>query len=337
MAPPNKAAGGGGTAGGGPPGQPAQLENTPDWNQARYNAMTKYIEVLGAEDPKAYAGLAPEKLGGLAKADRPFSSIRLSKPWALTLYPTPGFAKMEGMDLDTYVGFIVKASTTDPRPLKAAEERLAPLMQDASSATITTWHPHEDRELTLTMDLSRSQPELCYGLRNFPDGEIFTSPDANSPQGEVFIDLPVHFNGADIQGIYLKLEGGRIVDYEADLGHETLSAIIETDEGSHRLGELAFGMNPGMEHVLKHPLLVEKVGGTMHIAIGMSYEGCLVEDAHTDEGKQRLKEAVEAGVVNESAQHVDIVIDFREGGCGRRALLGDREVVVRDGIWVPAD
>ncbi len=315
-------------------GTPDQIGNTPAWNKDRYEVMNKYIEVLGAEDPTLYAGLNPEQAGLLAKADRPFSTLRLARTWVITLYPTPGMAKAEGMELDEYVDFIVRASTQDPQPLKEAEEALEPLFNQAKKATIITQHPHDGRELTLTMDLSKSQGVLCYGLRNFPDGEIFTSPDANSVQGQIFVDLPVSYGGVDMMGIYLEFEAGRIVKYDADQGRGQLEAIIETDEGSHRLGEFALGMNPGLEKVLKHPLFVEKVGGTLHIAIGMSYEDCYVDDPSTDEGKARLQALVEQGVCNQSAQHVDIVTDFRPGGCGRRVLLDDVEVVVKDGLWV---
>jgi leucyl aminopeptidase (aminopeptidase T) len=94
-------------------------------------------------------------------------------------------------------------------------------------------------------------------------------------------------------------------------------------------------MNPGLEHVLKHPLLVEKVGGTLHIAIGSSYEICYVEVPSSDEGKKRIAELEASGALNRSAQHVDIVADFRPGGCGRRVFLDEQEVVPRNGVWVP--
>ena len=93
--------------------------------------MTKYVEVLGAEDPSQYMGLEPDQVQALASADRPFSDIRLSKPWVITLYPTPGFAELEGMDLDEYTASSLRASTTDPRPLLAAEERLEPVFAAA--------------------------------------------------------------------------------------------------------------------------------------------------------------------------------------------------------------
>lgn len=317
-------------------GSDAQIESVPDWHRKRYETMDKYVEVLGAEDPTKYSGLSAEQTAKVMSADKPFAQIRLSKPWVITLFPTPGFAKTEGMDLEEYVSFIVKASTTDPKPLLEAEQKVGPYIEKASKATIVTVHPRDDRELRLEMDLSPSRPVLSYGIRNFPDGEVFTSPDARSPSGEIFVDLPVHYSGKDIQGIYLKLEDGKIVDYEADEGHDALSAIIETDEGSHRIGELAFGMNPGLDQVLKHPLFVEKVGGTLHIAIGASYEDCYVEDSSSEAGKERLEQLEKEGALNRSAQHVDIVTDFRPGGAGRKVFLDETEMVVKDGVWVPA-
>jgi len=313
-----------------------QIEQIPDWHRERYQNMTKYIEVLGAEDPSQYMGLDAEQLQALAAADRPYSDIRLSKPWVITLYPTAAFAELEGMSIEEFEGFIVGASTVDPAPLLEAEERIAPMVHDGSLVRIATRCPKEDRDLVLEMDISEGHAALSYGLRNFPDGEVFTSPDASSVEGEIFVDLPINYGGNDIQGIYLKFDGGKIVDYRAEVGHKHLAAIIETDDGSHRLGEVAFGMNPGLDRVLKHPLFVEKVGGTLHIAIGASYEHCYVEDPGTDEGRDRINQLEADGVLNRSAQHVDIVTDFRSGGSGVSVHIDGVELVPRGGVWVAA-
>jgi len=314
-------------------GTPAQLEDVPQWHRERYRSMTKYVEVLGAEDPEQFMGLAAAQAQALAAADRPFADIRLSKPWVITLYPTPAAADMEGMAFETYAKFIVGASTTDPRPLLEAEKALAPVFDEGERMRIVTAHPEDGRELRLDLGLGHSRGVLSYGLRNFPDGEIFTSPDANTVEGEIFVDLPVNYGGHDIQGIYLRFEKGRIIDYRAEVGQEHLTAIVETDDGSHRLGEVALGMNPGLDRVLKHPLFVEKVGGTLHIAIGASYEDCYVEDPASDDGKKKIEELVAAGVINRSAQHVDIVTDFRPGGCGRSVHIDGVELAPRKGVW----
>ncbi|MEE4272398.1 MAG: aminopeptidase [Thermoanaerobaculales bacterium] len=317
-------------------GTAEQLAAVPDWHRERYESMTKYIEVLGAEDPDQFKGLDPEQAQALAAADRPFANIRLSKPWVITLYPTAAFAAMEGMTMEDFESFIVGASTVDPRPLLDAEQRIAPLVDQGSEVRIVTRHPGEDRELELTMGISQGRAAMSYGLRNFPDGEVFTSPDASSVEGEIFVDLPVSYGGHDIEGIHLTFNNGRIIGYRADTGHEHLATIIETDDGSHRLGEVAFGMNPGLDRVLKHPLFVEKVGGTMHIAIGASYEHCYVEDPGSDEGRELIARLEDEGVLNRSAQHVDIVTDFRPGGCGVSVHIDGNELVPRDGVWVAA-
>jgi len=147
------------------------------------------------------------------------------------------------------------------------------------------------------------------------------------------VDLPVTYGGHDIRGIFLRFEGGVIVDHSAVEGHDHLAAIIETDAGSRRLGEVALGMNPGLDRVLKHPLFVEKVGGTLHVAIGASYEDCYVDDPGSDEGRRQLTELEAIGALNRSAQHVDIVTDFRPGGCGRRVTIDGVELRARDGVW----
>lgn len=314
---------------------PEQLARVPDWHRERYASMTKYVEVLGAESPTAYAGLSREAAAALAKADRPFADVRLAKRWVITLYPTPGFAEVEGMPLPEYVDFVVNASIVDPVPLRAAGERLAPLFEKGKRMEVVTFHPVERRELVLTMSLAESIPTVSYGLRNVPDGEIFTSPDASSVEGELFLDQTIMNGGVDVSGIHLVFEKGRITRFSAREGEEQLAAIVGTDEGSHRLGEVALGMNPGLTRALKHPLFVEKVGGTLHVAIGASYEGCYERDPAQPGARERLEELAARGVLNRSAQHVDIVCDFREGGCGRRVSIDGHTIVVQDGIWVP--
>lgn len=311
-----------------------QIRRVPEWHLKRYEAMTKYIEVLGAEDPKLFANLPEETAAELMKVDNTYKQIRLAKPWVLTLYPTEGFAQMEGMPLEKYTEIIVNASTTDPKMLEEVEEPIAQLMEKANRIRIETQHPETGRLLSLEMDITDRKPVRCTGKRNFPDGEVYTSPDANSVEGEIFVDLPVYYNGVNIQGIYLKMQGGKIIEYTAEKEFETLKKIIETDAGSHRLGEVALGMNSGLQTVLKHPLFVEKVGGTLHIAIGESYPEPYVDDPASQEGKTQLALFMDKGIYNKSSQHVDIVTDFRPGGAGRAVYLDDTKLQIKNNVWV---
>jgi aminopeptidase len=310
-----------------------QIERVPDWVEKRYENMTKYIEILGAESPDLFANLPKKKSAAIKKADMPFKEIRLSKPWVLTLYPTKAFADMENMTLEEYTEVVMSTTLTDPNKLEEKEQPVYELMQASDKITIETIHPEKNQELTLEMSIKDRNIVKCTGKNNFPDGEVFTSPDANSVEGEIFVDLPVFFNGVNIQGIYLKIEDGKIVDYDAQENARTLKTIIETDKGSHRIGEVAFGMNQGLRTALKHPLFVEKVGGTLHIAIGESYPQCYVDDPNSDEGKEKIEELKDKGIVNSSAQHVDVVVDFRESGAGKAVYLNGKQIFSKNNIW----
>jgi aminopeptidase len=281
-----------------------------------------------------YAQLPDETSRALMRADEPFKNIRLLKPWVLTLFPTQGFADMEEMTLEDYTEVIVSASTTNPKVLEEIEEPLFQKMRSSSTLRIQTEHPRTGQTLELTMDINGRNIIKCTGKRNFPDGEVFTSPDARSVEGEIFVDMPVFYTGITIRGVHLRFEGGVIREYSAEEGGEALAKIIETDEGSHRLGEAAFGMNRGIRKVLRHPLFVEKVGGTFHIAIGASYPECYVEDPASDRGKARCDELFKEGLLNRSAQHVDIVTDFRQGGAGRAIYLDDTRLALQNDVWV---
>lgn len=315
-------------------GTVAQIERVPEWQKTRYDTMTKYIEILGSEKPDLYANLPDETSQAIMKADEPFKTIRLFKPWVLTLFPTKGFADMEGMTVQEYSDFIVKASTTDPKMLDQVEEDIYQIMKKSKEFKIITTHPESGKDLELKMNIGDRTIVKCTGERNFPDGEVFTSPDANTVEGEIFVDLPISYMGVTIQGIYLQFSRGIIQNYSAVTGGETLKKIIETDEGSHRLGEVALGMNSGMQTVLKHPLFVEKVGGTLHIAIGASYPECFVEDPASTNGKAGADDFFTKGILNRSAQHVDIVTDFRPGGVGKAVYLDDIKLEIEDNIWI---
>ena len=314
-----------------------QINKVPQWHIDRYKAMTKYIEILGVSNPDLFKGSKENLAQEVMKVDAPVKDIRLSKPWVLTLFPTNGFADMEGMTLKEYSDFIVKASTVDPRLLDEVEEDIYQLLKKSSEIKIQTVHPKTKKDLELKLNITERNIIKCTGKRNFPDGEVFTSPDANSVQGEIFVDLPIFQGGMDIQGIYLRFEGGVIKEYSAEQGFEALKKIIETDEGSHRLGEVALGMNNGMDKVLKHPLFVEKVGGTLHIAIGQSYPEAYVDDNNSEEGKNKISELQSKGIYNQSAQHVDIVTDFRPGGSGKAVYIDNVKLKIENDIWIVPD
>jgi aminopeptidase len=127
-----------------------------------------------------------------------------------------------------------------------------------------------------------------------PDGEFFTGPIEDSVEGEVSFHLPAVIAGREVSGVRLVFEAGKVVDASADRGEEFLIKLLDTDDGARRLGELGIGTNYGIDRGTREILLDEKIGGTVHMAVGRSYP--------------------ESGGTNESAVHTDLVCDLRKGG-----------------------
>jgi aminopeptidase len=150
----------------------------------------------------------------------------------------------------------------------------------------------------------------CDGKENFPDGEIFTGPIEDSVQGTIRFTFPANWLGKEVEDIRLRFEQGRVVEAHAAKGEELLKAMLDTDEGARRVGELAFGTNYGITRFTKNTLFDEKIGGTIHLALGASLP--------------------ESGGVNQSAIHWDIVCDLRSGG----EILADGKLIHKDGKFL---
>jgi len=131
------------------------------------------------------------------------------------------------------------------------------------------------------------------GTHNMPGGEVFTAPVEDSVDGEVSFDLPAIYHGREVLGIKLKFEKGEIIDFSAAKNESLLKSMINTDKGSKRLGELGIGTNAGIPNFSKNILFDEKIYGTIHLAIGMSYEEC--------------------GGKNKSAIHWDMIKSMKKG------------------------
>jgi aminopeptidase len=215
--------------------------------------------------------------------------------WCYTIFPTNAYASEAEMSLDAYEDFYFGACLADdPDPLTAwkrasAEcERLAEWIEGHEEVRITA--PGTDIKLGITG--RKFIP--CVGDRNMPDGEFFTGPIEDSVEGEVSFHLPAVIAGREVSGVHLRFEAGKVVDASAERGEEFLVQLLDTDEGARRLGELGIGTNYAIDRGTLEVLLDEKIGGTVHMAVGRSYP--------------------ESGGVNESAVHTDLVCDLRKGG-----------------------
>ena len=150
----------------------------------------------------------------------------------------------------------------------------------------------------------------CYGDNNFPDGEVFTGPEENSAEGYIRYSFPAIYMGREVNDIRLWFEKGKVVKATADKGEELLHSLIAMDEGAAFLGEVAFGTNYGIQHFSRNMLFDEKIGGTVHLALGAGYP--------------------ESGSVNKSGLHWDMLCDMRQGG----EAYADGELFYKDGQFL---
>jgi aminopeptidase len=145
------------------------------------------------------------------------------------------------------------------------------------------------------------------GKRNMPSGEVFTGPHEASANGRVQFGVPSAPAGVDVAGVELEFRDGLVVAAAAERGEDYLQRALATDDGARRLGEVGIGTNFGIDRAIGATLFDEKIGGTVHLALGRSY--------------------AETGGKNESALHWDLICDLREGG----RLTADGETIMQDG------
>jgi aminopeptidase len=148
------------------------------------------------------------------------------------------------------------------------------------------------------------------GTYNMPSGEVFTGPVEDSAEGHIRFDYPVCHAGREVDGVRLVFRKGRVVEASATKNEKFLLAMLDMDTGARRLGELGIGTNYGIRKFIKNILFDEKIGGSIHLALGQSYE--------------------ETGGKNQSALHWDMIKDLRRGG----ALYLDGKVFQKNGTFV---
>ena len=215
--------------------------------------------------------------------------------WVYTLFPTNAYASDAEMSMRAFEDFYFGACLADSGdPLTAWRDasvecrRLSDWIEGREQVRIVA----EGTDITLGIAGRTFIP--CDGEHNMPDGEFFTGPIEDSVEGVVSFSLPAVVGGREVAGVRLRFEAGRCVDASADRGEEFLIGLLDTDDGARRLGELGIGTNYGIDRGTRDVLLDEKIGGTVHMAVGASYP--------------------ESGGVNDSAVHTDLVCDLRQGG-----------------------
>jgi aminopeptidase len=282
-----------------------------------YTESDVRIAIMADANTRALSRSDPAKQSRAQTARKPLLESVMKRSaegthrWALTLFPTHAFAAEADMSLAQYEEFFYRACLAyDDDPVTAWERqseqvrRLADWIEGREEVHVVG--PGTD----IRLNVSGRHWIPCYGSHNMPDGEFFTGPVEDSVNGHVSFSFPAVYGGREVTGVRFKFEDGKVVDASAERGEDYLIQMLDTDAGARRLGELGIGTNYGITEATKEVLLDEKLGGTVHMAIGASYP--------------------ESGGVNESAVHWDMVCDLRQGG----SITVDGEELQRDGQFV---
>lgn len=259
------------------------------------------IGIWTSDNTKSLTHVDPARQARAAAARRPLMERFLERAakgelkWTGTLYPTQAFAQDAEMSLREFEDFVYSAALVhEPDPIAAWQA----VSQEQQK--LIDWLVGKDQihligpDTDLTLSVKGRRWENCDGHENFPDGEIFTGPVEDSVNGHVRFTYPACIAGREVEDVRLWFEDGKVVKATAAKNEDFLLTMLDTDEGARYLGEFAFGTNQGVQRFTKNILFDEKIGGTVHMAVGAGYP--------------------ETGSQNRSAIHWDMICDLRQGG-----------------------
>jgi aminopeptidase len=286
----------------------AQLDGFPSIAHAEAAQADAFLSIQAPANTRALADTDPERIARATRARAPLTELRMTKRWCGTLWPTAAGAQQAGMSEERFAAFVHGAlflDREDPaaawRELGATQARLVERLATARELRIEA----EGTDLTLRVE-GRTWVNSD-GRRNMPSGEVFTGPHETSANGTIRFTVPSGPNGVAVEDVELTFRDGEVVAARAARGHAYLERALATDAGARRLGEVGIGTNRGIDRPIGAILFDEKIGGTVHLALGRSYR--------------------ETGGVNESALHWDLICDLRRGG----RLSADGETVELEG------
>jgi aminopeptidase len=282
----------------------------PEPELAMYENADAVLVLRGSRNTMGKADVPGERKQAYDKARALIRETRLETDWISTLHPTRAHAQQAGMAYEEYRNFVYSAVLRDWESLAEEMEKMKTLLDEGSEVRIVK----EDTDITMSIEgrtAVNSCASVAYDSHNLPSGEVFTAPHAT--EGEMCFDVPMTHQGNRIQNAHLTFEDGAVVDFSAETGEDVLADILDTDDGARRLGELGIGMNRGIDRFTDSILFDEKMGDTVHLAVGRAYDACLPEG--------------ETG--NDSAVHIDMITDVSE----ESRMEIDGEVVQRNGTF----
>ncbi|MFH1280280.1 MAG: aminopeptidase [Candidatus Beckwithbacteria bacterium] len=267
---------------------PAQLQAKPEISLFLANWADKFIRLYSSNNSRTLSNIDPKRLMIAAKTNQLVKTIMLKKPWILTEFPSLSMAQSAGISLDELEDIYFKACLQDWNKIGKTLRALKSKLDNAKKVEVIGEKTH------LTLSFTNRFFQASDGKYNLPDGEVFGAPQDFQTEGQVYFDLPSLRSGNIVEGVSLTFKKGKVIKAIAEKGNKYLQAALKTDSGSKRLGEFAIGTNYGIKKPMLNTLFDEKIGGTIHLALGSAYPD------------------KEGGGINKSAIHWDLVKSMKK-------------------------
>ena len=234
---------------------------------ARMKKMDAYIAIRGSDNSTEMSDVPADKMKMIASTMRQVMNHRINKTrWVVLRWPTPSMAQQAQMSTEAFEDYYFRVCTVDYGKMGKGMKALKALMDATDQVHITG--PDTD----LRFSIKGIGSVICSGLRNIPDGEVFTAPVKRSVEGHLRYNVPTIYQGTGFEDIRLQFKQGRII--EASAGRQTgkLNAILDADAGARFIGEFSLGFNPHVLHPIRDILFDEKITGSFHFTPGQAYE-----------------------------------------------------------------
>lgn len=292
----------------------AQLQHVDLFYKRVIDDFDGMVTIISDDNFSSYAHVDQSKVAAYRRAQKDVSQTYVNRLASgdlkrlATLFPTNAAAQAAEMSLRDFEEFAFYAMYLDHEDPIAFWREMAVKQQ-----RITDWLSGRDRveikgpNIDLTMSIKGRKFKSAAGKINLPDGEIYTGPVEDSVNGWVAFSFPNYGTGREISGIEFTFADGKIVEAKAEKNLDSMLKRLDTDEGARYLGELGIGMNERIDRLTKRILFDEKLGGTIHLAVGRGYP--------------------DTGSKNESAIHWDLLCDMKDGG----QIIVDGELVYENG------
>lgn len=298
-------------------GNQAQLAYVSPVDKLILGEYDAVLTIWGDYNTKFLSGIDPKRISAHRAAKKDilmnfYKRIAEGKArWCGTQFPTHSDAQEAAMSLREYEDFVYGAGllnednpTEKWKTISEKQQKICNYLNTKKSLHILS------KDTDLKMSIEGRKWINCDGKENFPDGEVFTTPVRESVNGTIRFTFPAIYSGREVEDITLTFCEGKVVEAKAAKGEDFLQAILDTDEGARYVGEIAIGTNYGIQKFTKNILFDEKIGGTVHLAVGAGIE--------------------ETGGTNESGIHWDMICDMQDGG----KIYADDELIYENGKFV---